>query len=76
MIKVQESYQERMSHFWYLHKRMEDLVKDIFPKSEEATIEDAVELRKLVDRMEYALSIAEGVYVMKRLMPLRPPMIG
>jgi hypothetical protein len=75
MLKVQELYQERLSHFQYLQKRISDLVWEVLPPSDSASVDDLIDLRKLDDKLEEALQILEGLYVVKKMIPnFNPPM--
>lgn len=62
MLNIEEIYSEKLGTFLDLHRRVGVIVWEVFPSADQAELEDLTDLRKLVEKIEEAASIADGFY--------------
>lgn len=74
MLKIEETYREKLGEFHTLHKELSDFVWTIFPPADKATVDDMTELRRVVMKMKEARDIAEGLFTVRKLVAFRSPM--
>lgn len=76
MLDVQKVYQERLEVFTRCHSETLDIVWQVFPPADRATADDLIELRKVVAKTEEALDAAQSYFTIRKMIAMRPPLMG
>lgn len=67
MLNIGEIYREQLGTFLDAHRKVSDIVWQVFPDADHASLDDLAELRKLVEKVKEAVDIADSFFRIRML---------